>query len=682
MISQHLTQIQSAVVDEVSLQQITLIPRDQWHQNVQQWQREFSRSFGWRDIPLSEAEQDGQVIHCYLQRVLTLACEYHSSQSPLAAEYALQALDYWYEVNPQNWNWWWNQIGRQRLLGPIALMLAPILPDDLKAQMKADLPDEATMTGANKADLAHGMAFGALLTGNEATFEAAMNAICETIEVTEGEGIQADYSYQQHGPQLQNGGYGESFINVALPWAYVTSNTPFSFPLKLQRLLGEYYLRGTVWMTRNGYWDYNVCGRAIAKPDLEKPFGRQILCAQARMLRALFPQYSYFLESYIGHLNGETYPFAGFKHFWCSDYAVSANSKYAVTVKGNSQRTNPIETGNQENLLGFWLGFGSMNIGATGLEYRDIFPYWDWRRVPGVTNPQVAMPAHEWGRVEQQTHWTGGVSNGRWGIFTFELDVQETQGLKSWFFFDDMVIALGAGICSSHEEEIRTTINQCHFEQTLWRDGVSDAGAIKGDARDWVHHGKIGYVLHGGVAQLKCEERGSNWYRINHHLSEEPVSGEVFELTISHGIKPNNASYQYTILPGATASDTQAYANAPQANIIANQRDVQAVQHHERIGCVFYRPTSLDLGNGLEITVDEPCVLACEAEPHGYSVSVATPGRATVVEIIFSQEGHQYPLTVETHAGNGRLGESGFYSIYTNNIDHGELRREHDLCNG
>lgn len=658
MISQHLMNIQSAVTDEIIRQQYEVYPRNSWYKHLSNWQQSFCHESGWYDIDLPDAEQDGEVMRTYLQRVLLLACEYHSNQSSVAAELALEALQYWYRVNPQNWNWWWNQIGKQRLLGPIALLLSSKLTPALKAQLSADFPTCATMTGANKADLAHAMAFGALLSSDETRFKAAMEGICDTICVTEDEGIQADYSYQQHGPQLQNGGYGESFYNVALPWCYATHNTPFAFPKHLQWILGEYFLLGSVWMTRNGQWDYNVCGRAIAKPDLEKPYSSEILGAQARMLKAVFPQDACLFDSYIAHLNGDSYPFVGYKHFWRSDYAVSVSDRYSVTVKANSSRTKPIETGNQENLLGYWLGFGSMNIGVNGLEYRDIFPMWDWCRVPGVTNPQVAMPAHEWGRIEQHTHWTGGVSNSRWGIFTFELDVQQTQALKSWFFFGDFVVVLGVGIRSTHPQPVVTTINQCHYESRLWRDGIAESGELNAHVQHWLHHGNVGYVLHSASADLKCETRSSSWQLINQHLSDHRLDAEVFELIINHGVCPNDASYQYTLLPGANVEQTRQYADAPKARVISNSKRTQAVMLDKWIGCVFYQAATLNLESGLSIQVDLPCVIACESEAHCYSLSVATPGRGTTINIVIVEQGRTYQTQICTHSDAARLGES------------------------
>ena len=56
--------------------------------------------------------------------------------------------------------------------------------------------------------------------------------------------------------------------------------------------------------------------------------------------------------------------------------------------------------------------------------------------------------------------------NGTYGVAgivydqSFLLNRIQTQGRKSWFFFDREMVALGAGITSSRAERIGTTLNQ------------------------------------------------------------------------------------------------------------------------------------------------------------------------------------------------------------------------------
>ncbi len=246
-----------------------------------------------------------------------------------------------------------------------------------------------------------------------------MRQLATTLQTTSDEGIQRDYSYQQHGAQIYNGGYGESFFNVALVWAYACEGSPFQFIDADKQQLLNYFEQGTLWMTHGRQFDFNVCGRSVAKPYLEKRDYHRNLAFQAQRLQSLAPHKRNQLESIRRFYEGfEAYPYQGFKVFWRSDYCSQVSAHYSVTVKANSCRTEPIEQGNQENLKGGWLGFGSMNITVTGKEYHNIFPYWDWRFIPGVTAPAVERAPKEWG--QSSSYALGGWSE-RWAFWRDDL---------------------------------------------------------------------------------------------------------------------------------------------------------------------------------------------------------------------------------------------------------------------
>ena len=54
----------------------------------------------------------------------------------------------------------------------------------------------------------------------------ASKSIQEELNVSEGEGIQSDWSYHQHGSQLQFGNYGLSYLEDMLRWYQILNKTP------------------------------------------------------------------------------------------------------------------------------------------------------------------------------------------------------------------------------------------------------------------------------------------------------------------------------------------------------------------------------------------------------------------------------------------------------------------------
>ena len=57
---------------------------------------------------------------------------------------------------------------------------------------------------------------------------------------------------------------------------------------------------------------------------------------------------------------------------------------FSLDIRTWSSRTENAECVNKENLLGAHLADGAAYLYVDGTEYVDIFPSWDWRKVPGV----------------------------------------------------------------------------------------------------------------------------------------------------------------------------------------------------------------------------------------------------------------------------------------------------------
>ncbi len=111
---------------------------------------------------------------------------------------------------------------------------------------------------------------------------------------------------------------------------------------------------------------------------------------------------------------------------------------------------------------------GATNIRVNGNEYVDIFPVWEWDRIPGTTLPagEKRNPV-DWGTKGTCT-FTGGVSDGKYGVMTFRLNDYGVKAQKSWFMFDNEVVCLGSGIGSDVPADIVTTLNQCHLDGNTW----------------------------------------------------------------------------------------------------------------------------------------------------------------------------------------------------------------------
>lgn len=80
------------------------------------------------------------------------------------------------------------------------------------------------------------------------------------------------------------------------------------------------------------------------------------------------------------------------KHFWTSDFTVLHRENFYVSVRNSSKRNKTTEYMNNENSKAYYIADGTTVIMRTGGEYRDIFPVWDWSRIPAPPRPICPLP--------------------------------------------------------------------------------------------------------------------------------------------------------------------------------------------------------------------------------------------------------------------------------------------------
>jgi chondroitin AC lyase len=287
---------------------------------------------------------------------------------------------------------------------------------------------------------------------------------------------------------------------------------------------------------------------------------------------------------------------------------------------------------NGEGLKSHHLADGCNVLLRTGREFQDIFPVWDWQKIPGTTVEQreelLGSP-----RRMGKTTFVGGVSNGEYGLAAFELQRDGLSARKSWFFFDDEYVCLGAGIACDSDAPVVTTLNQCNLAGDVLvgkGDGVRrlDSGTHVLDNPDWLWHDEVAYVLleREAVRLHNGPQRGS-WWEINHEYSRDIVARDVFTAWIDHGTRPQDATYSYLVVPGIAADTLATYARRSSVKILRNASSLQAVWHDRlrTAGLAFYEPGAVDIRRGLTVAVDTPCLVQLKELPERLLISVSNP---------------------------------------------------------
>ena len=204
------------------------------------------------------------------------------------------------------------------------------------------------------------------------------------------------------------------------------------------------------------------------------------------------------------------------------------------------------------------------------------------------------------------------MSDGKFGAACMALDKAGVKARKSWFYFDDEVVCLGAGIAAAGKHAVVTTLNQCVAQGEFKR------------GKGWALHDGVGYIALDGILEVASTTQTGTWRSINRNYSDAVVEKQVFSAWIDHGVAPRNASYAYVLRPGSTAKQTAAYAAAPGVEVLINTQAAQAVRHSRLgvTGIVFHRA-----GSVAGISVDRPCALLIVRNAQGVRVSVADPAQ-------------------------------------------------------
>lgn len=592
----------------------------------------------WDDVSYQDSAMASWKPLAHLSRLGAMANAYVSLSSPDFHSAAMLAgivrgLHYWYNLRPISNNWWNNTIGQPLTMTRILVPLEDVLPPDvfhtgLSYYYCPAEVDPQRATGQNLVWYAQQQLIRGALTQSAEDIATASGAMQREIRITTAEGIQPDFSFHQHGPQLYNGGYGQDFIVDTTRYASLLNGTRFAFSQAKLSMLADYLLEGSGHMIRGKLLDYSANGRAVTRRNAGE--GAVPLAAACERLAALLPQRAAELNALKDHIEDSGLPFSfmGNRYFWSSDFMTDQGGDYYISVKMVSNRTVGTETSNGENLKACWLPFGLTWIVTRGDEYENIFPVLDWGHLPGVTSAHFATANVK--RLTQPDSFVGGVSDGIYGAAAMDFEQMSTRGHKAWFFFDDAMVALGAGISSMRDEPVATTLNQTLLNGPVMVDGHElDQRELRLPHATWVLHDNVGYVLlEPEPVTVSAGAQTGDWHSINVQYPDTPVTENVFSLWIDHGVRPKDATYAYAVVPDVDARTVALWGPYPPVRIIANTPELQGVVYdNERVSeIVFHTPGSAVLQDGISLKVDHPCLLLLEVNDDTTRFTVSSPG--------------------------------------------------------
>jgi hyaluronate lyase len=535
-------------------------------------------------------------------------------------------------------NWWDYKIGIPLQLDNIVLLLYDELPlAQRNAYMRAvehftpDWTDRYTrkpatvkFTAANRVWVSTVIGLRGLILKDVKRLKAASDSLSSVFKyVTSGDGFYADGSFIQHVKHPYTGGYGVSLLNTLAEEIYLFSGTPWAVDQSGMQQVYHWLYNAFAPVIFKGNMMSMVEGREISRPDAQGDRKGELVvqaiallakaapAAEQARLRGLVTYwfenrplrtdfYTHMAANYIPvikALRNDTQPVQLppaylYRQFVHMDRAVQQTPNYAFGISMYSSRIYNYETRtNYENKKGWHTSDGQTYLYNDDTEqYNDGF--WatvNYSHLPGTTVEEgTRVP----GFKTSTKDWVGGVALlDRYGVSGMDLAAagQTLTAKKSWFMLDGRIVALGAGIASQDTAEVNT-----YVEQRKLRPDNTDNFSVNGkvvlptngaetfERATWAHlsgkvaNAAIGYYFPNATTLYATRAAQSGaWYDVNVNYDKKVITYNYLTLWTSHKQQP---AYAYVLLPGFTAAATQAYAEKPDVQVLANTTAVQAVE--------------------------------------------------------------------------------------------------------
>ncbi|WP_455592956.1 polysaccharide lyase family 8 super-sandwich domain-containing protein [Bacteroides sp.] len=579
----------------IELHQLYPIGEKEIHLLVESQQTDGS----WNDINYADTKRSGWEPKQHAERILKLAKYYYKTKDKAVSETIHKAMNFWFTSQLVCKNWWYNQIGIPRTLGPAFLLFEQEMSTEEKqAAIRVMEHSKLGMTGQNKVWLAGNVLLQGLLQNDMEAIRKSRDVICSEIILGQEEGIQPDWSFHQHGPQQQFGNYGLSFIANMGFYSGLFAGTSLAFNAQQQDVLVSLLLKGYQWIVWKGYWDVNGLNRQLFhNADIHKPL--ILLLAANSLLKNSTREQAILINAFID--SNYQYPekenaFTGNKFFCNSDLTIHRTPQWMASLRMASNRVIGTELINEDNLKGYYMADGALYTYIRGDEYHNIFPFWDWRKIPGITtyDKNDPIPAKNDLSSRNRTSMVGGTSYKDTGITAMQLNRDGLNAYKTWIFTKDFIVCMGSGIHSDSIAPLLTSIDQRFSKGSVWS-----------NRQGRYFHDNTGYiVLQADSCVAGIEKRSGQWHDFMGMYKPRMLENEIFSIYLKHPTQ-KTSSYLYLILPASTISQTDAF----DISTVRTQQNDEVAQVTIIEGICYvtaWKATSIKLSKGKEIKIKEP----------------------------------------------------------------------------
>lgn len=534
---------------------------------------------------------------------------------------------------PEYGNWWYWEIGIPRHLDNVMVLAYAGMNATQISNYCAAISYYTPApkgTGANLVWTCQVVEGVGIISKDSKKMSAASSGLSPVFQYSTGDGFHTDGSFLQHtGRFPYNGGYGFDLLGTLPSVITVLQGSPWAVTDPAQSNMYQWVYNAFAPLIYKGGFMSMTCGRDISRSNSEEhSVGHSAMedlldwvsmasasdaLAYKQMIKYWAQQDTF--ESYVpnvwslGHIaaaealmadntiSPENEPVMN-KPYPEMDRAVHLRPGFGFGISMYSTRISNYESINGENLQGWYTASGMTYLYNADLAAYDnnFWPTVNPYRLPGttVTTQSEANSAYS-GTFSTQS-WVGSANVlGLYGVAGMQL-IQQGSTLtanKSWFMFDDEIVALGSNINCSDTSPVETIVENRQINASgsnaLTVNGTAQSTAMPWSATlnnvNWIHlagsaasGADIGYYFPTtSTINAVRESRTSSWSIIGTG-STSSVTDDYVTLWFDHGSKPNGASYAYVLLPNMTPTQVAAYASKPDIQILENSSSAHAVK--------------------------------------------------------------------------------------------------------
>jgi hyaluronate lyase len=662
------------------------------------------RSCLWSEYP--SFENSTQIRKGYA-RLRKLALAYTTNGSSLYGNASLGAdivrsLEYMYATRYHEGltptqseisNWWDWEIGIPMDLNDIVVLMANSLSREQVTRYMNSVErftPRVSLTGANRSWKAIIVGVRGVIVRDEILMAAARDGLSDIfIPVTSGDGFYVDGSFLQHNKVPYTGGYGLSLLRAVSNLMTLLHGSPWQVMDPNHSRVWEWIVQAYQPLIYKGAMMDMVRGREIARHYQQDHQAGHLAIQGILQLSTIAPEpyaiefkrmirgwiksdkfLSVYKDMPIGLMplakeieDDSSITPAGeliqYRQFPGMDRAVQHRPGYSFGLAMYSNRTYSYEAMNGENGKGWYTSSGATSLynGDLGHYSEDFWPTIDSYRLPGTTVlSRIGIK-----RDSSSNCWAGGTDLlNLYGVSGMMLNETGNTLIarKSWFMFDDEIVAMGTAITSVDNIAVETIVENRRLgdtgSNTFTVDGMEQPISLGWSAAlsgiSWAHlsggaavavsagesadtcvdtntSADIGYYFpNTAVVKAVREARSGNWQDIdNRQLMATDVTRNYLTLWFEHGVNPRNSDYQYVLLPNRSREQVAQYASNPDIQVLINSPGVQAVKETKLgiIGANFWedKEESVDLirvnkktaimtrevsGSSLEVSLSDP----------------------------------------------------------------------------